>query len=210
MSEYWDGRFRAEGEIWGESPSLTAIHSLELFRRNNVKRILIPGSGYGRNSRFFSISGFDTTGVEISKLACKMAQKFDPLSRFYNASVLDMSFDNDKYDAVYCFNPLHLFLEKDRNMLVQQCVDRLKDNGLMYFTVFSEEDAAFGKGKEVEKNTFESKPGRPAHYFTKDDLREHFKHLEIIETGITEDPEDHGQGPHIHILRYIFVRAKQQ
>ena len=76
----------------------------------------------------------------------------------------------------------------------------------MFFTVFSEKEESYGKGKQIEKNTFESKPGRPVHYFDEDDLKAHFKKMEILETGIMEDPEDHGEGPHTHLLRYIYVR----
>ena len=208
MNEYWDKRYRAEGRIWGDLPSRTAEYALELFRKYKAKKILIPGSGYGRNSRLFSTSGFEVTGIEISPLACKMARKFDSLSRFILASVLDMSFLTEKYDAIYCFNVLHLFRERDRKLFIRQCIDRMKNNGLMFFTVFSEKEKSYGKGKEVEKNTYESKPGRPVHYFTDEDLREHFINLEIVETGIAEDPEDHGDGPHTHILRYICVKAK--
>jgi len=207
MNEYWDKRYQSEGKIWGDLPSRTAGHALELFRRNQVNKILVPGSGYGRNTRLFSTSGFNVTGIEISSTACTMARKFDPLSRFYNASALDMSFHADIYDAIYCFNVLHLFREEERKLFIQQCIDRVKNNGLMFFTVFSEKEESYGKGREVEKNTFESKPGRPAHYFTDDDLQEHFKSKEIRETGIMEDPEDHGEGPHTHLLRYICVRV---
>ena len=77
----------------------------------------------------------------------------------------------------------------------------------MFFTVFSDKEADFGKGNEVEKNTFESRPGRPAHYFTEDDLKLHFANYEIVETGLMEDPEDHGGKPHTHALRYICVRV---
>jgi len=207
MNEYWDKRYQSEGRIWGDLPSRTAEHALELFRQNKVNKILVPGSGYGRNTRLFSTSGFEVTGIEISSTACKMARKFDPLSRFYNASALDMSFNADIYDAIYCFNVLHLFREEERKLFIQQCVDRVKNNGLMFFTVFSEKEESYGKGREVERNTFESKPGRPAHYFTDKDLRAHFKNMEIVETGIMEDPEDHGEGSHTHILRYIYLRA---
>jgi len=148
MSEYWDERFQAEGKIWSELPSPTAGHALELFRRNNAKKILVPGSGYGRNSRLFSTSGFETTGIEISRLACEVARVLDPLSRVYNASVLDMSFDTDKYDAVYCFNVLHLFPERERRLFIQQCVDKVKTTGLMYFTVFSEKRQLMAKAEK--------------------------------------------------------------
>jgi SAM-dependent methyltransferase len=207
MNDYWDSRFQAEGRIWGEVPSRTAEYALGLFRRNKVRKILVPGSGYGRNTKVFSTSGFDVTGIEISAVAHELAQTFDPLSRFYNASVLDMSFDKDSYDAIYCFNVLHLLREEERNLFVQQCIDKVKNNGVMFFTVFSEQEDSYGRGKEVEKNTFESRPGRPAHYFDEDDLREQFKSTELLETGIIDEPEEHGGQPHIHILRYIYMRV---
>jgi SAM-dependent methyltransferase len=206
MNEYWDKRYQAEGKIWGEKPSRTAEYALELFRKNKVKKVLVPGSGYGRNTRLFSSSGFDVTGIEISSLAYKMVREFDTLSQFYNASVLDMSFLSEKFDAIYCFNVLHLFCEEERKLFIRQCIDKVKNNGLMFFTAFSEREESYGKGREVEINTFESKPGRPVHYFIDEDLREQFKKLEIMETGIMEDSEDHGEGPHTHILRYIYLR----
>ncbi len=207
MKDYWNKRFQAEGKIWGESPSRTAYHALGLFQKNDVNRLLVPGSGYGRNSRLFSGSGFDVTGIEISAAAVDIARNFDPLSRFYRTSVLDMSFDTDTYDAIYCFNVLHLFMEKERRVFIRQCTGKVRENGIMYFTVFSEKESSYGKGAEVENNTFESKPGRPVHYFTDNDIKAHFRNNEIIETGLVEDPENHGEeGPHTHLLRYICVR----
>jgi SAM-dependent methyltransferase len=210
MNEYWENRFRTEGKVWGDTPSRTAVHALDIFQKNKVSKILVPGAGYGRNTKLFSTAGFAVTGVEISARACEIAGEFDKLTKFYQASVLDMSCLTEKFDAVYCFNTLHLFLEKDRKVLVRQCTERLKNDGIMYFTTFSEKEESYGKGREVEKNTYESKSGRPAHYFSDADLRGHFTGTEILETGIAEDPEDHGEGPHTHILRYIYARVKNR
>jgi hypothetical protein len=101
---------------------------------------------------------------------------------------------------------LHLFRQYDRRLFIRQCTSRIKKQGLMFFTVFSENEPTYGQGKKTENNTFESKPGRPAHYFDEDDLKAHFKKFNILETGLVEDPEDHGGGPHTHLLRYICVR----
>jgi 2-polyprenyl-3-methyl-5-hydroxy-6-metoxy-1,4-benzoquinol methylase len=202
---YWDQRYNAEGKIWGEKPSFTTLRALEIFQKAKVKTILVPGSGYGRHTTFFSKAGFRVTGIEISSVAVELARKFDPFSHFYNASVLEMSEEYGQFDAIYCFNVLHLFLEKERISFIQGCAERLNKNGLMYFTVFSEKEADFGKGATVEENTFETRPGRPAHYFTEDDLRRHFASYQIKDTGLMEDPEDHGGKPHTHILRYICV-----
>ena len=206
IKAYWDKRFRDEGYVWGDSPSQTAGYALEIFRQNGLKKILVPGSGYGRNTKLFSTSGFDATGIEISEVACELAKEYDPQTKHYNGSVLDMSFDKNRYDAIYCHNVLHFLPEKDWKLCLRECAAKLKDNGLMFFTVFSDRDPSFSKGREVAKNTFESRPGRPVHYFTEDTLRELFKDYETLESGITEDPEDHSGGPHTHILLYILVR----
>jgi len=75
-----------------------------------------------------------------------------------------------------------------------------------YFLLFSELESSYGSGEEVEPDTFESKPGKPVHYFTEEDLRAHFKETRIIETGLLEDRKNHGNGPHTHMLRYIFCQ----
>jgi cyclopropane fatty-acyl-phospholipid synthase-like methyltransferase len=120
-----------------------------------------------------------------------------------------MSFEHNKYDAIYCFNVLHLFRENERKTFLNSCEEKINDDGLMFFTVFSEREENFGKGMEVEKNTFESRPGRPAHYFTEDDFRLHFAEYFINEIGIVKDHEDHGGKPHVHILRYICVGLRR-
>ncbi len=206
MAQYWNGRFAKEGDIWGDLPSSTAAYALNFFRHEPVKRILVPGAGYGRNSRLLSAAGFDVTGIEISEEAFRLARRFDPKTRFYLASVMDIPVEDTLYDAVYCFNVLHLFRRPERDLLVAKCYNALVANGLAFFAVFSDTEESFGTGAEVEPNTFESKPGRPVHYFTDEDLVDHFKAFTLIETGLQEDPENHGGKPHVHLLRYIIAR----
>ena len=207
---YWDERFQDEGQIWGSLPSQTAEYALKIFLRENVKDVFVPGSGYGRNTKLFSTSGLNVTGAEISSVACQLAEEFDPLTKHFNNSVLDMRLDNNKHDAIYCYNVLHLFRRKERRLFLKKCNNIVNDNGLIFFTVFSEQDPSFGKGAEVEKNTFESRPDRPVHYYTEDNLLDEFKDFETLETGIFEDPEDHGEGPHTHMLWYILARKLPQ
>ncbi|MFW9822167.1 MAG: class I SAM-dependent methyltransferase [Candidatus Thorarchaeota archaeon] len=202
---FWNNRFSKEGKIWGDDPSQSALYCLELFKGYNIKKILIPGSGYGRHTKFFSNNGYQVVGIEISESAIEIAKKFDPSSKFINKSVLDMEDYMGTYDAIFCFNVFHLFLSKDRLKFLKKCFNAMKPNGYLFFTVFSENESSFGKGNELEKNTFESKIGRPTHYFTEDDLNEHFKDFNIIEMGIIEEQENHGvRGKHTHLLRYLY------
>lgn len=208
MRDYWDERFRREGKIWGETASRTAEKATGMFRRHGVKEVLVPGSGYGRNTRYFTREGFQVTGVEVSGVAYALALQFDPDTRSCNASFLDWEPDA-AYDAVYCFNTLHLFRQAERRRFIEKCRGCLKPGGLLYFTVFSEKEDSYGKGASPEPDTFESKPGRPVHYFTHDDLCAHFNGTELLDTGLTTDEEDHGEGPHTHVLRFICAREER-
>lgn len=211
MKEYWESRYISEGKIWGEIPSKTAEYAVILFQKFNIKKILVPGSGYGRNTNLFSKNGFDVVGIEISDTAINIAKVHDPLTKFLNISIFDNNiFDKllkeVPFDAIYCYNTLHLFPKKERQKLLRICYDQLKENGFIFFVVMSECDFSYGKGRETEKNTYESKAGRPVHYFSEKDLVKHFKGFSIIEIGVFEEKESHGeQGPHIHHLRYIFA-----
>jgi SAM-dependent methyltransferase len=118
-----------------------------------------------------------------------------------------MPFDDSVYDGIYCFSVLHLFRKNDRAAFLGRCRDQLKDGGVLFFTVFSDKDPGFGTGRMVEENTFESKPGREVHYYSREDLVSEFRGFEIIRTGIVEEPEDHGnEGRHVHLLRSVYAR----
>ncbi|MDD1715594.1 MAG: class I SAM-dependent methyltransferase, partial [Methanolinea sp.] len=170
MNTFWDDRFLQEGRIWGESPSKTARLACDLFRRDGVRSVLVPGCGYGRNAVYFHKNGFDVTGIEMSREALRLAEKDNPGITYHHGSVLDMPFGDRRYDAVYCFNVLHLFQKKDREIFVERCLDQLAEGGVMFFAVFSDQESSFGKGRRVEENTFERKPGRTVHYFSEADL----------------------------------------
>ena len=207
MQKYWNDRFANEGRIWGCTPSSTAFHALDFFQTQKTKTLLVPGSGYGRNSKLFSHAGFDVTGIEISNDAVALARQYDPKSTFFCASFLEMPLEKCSFDAIYCFNVLHLFRQNDRHLFVEKCFQVLKNPGFAFFAVFSDTEKSFGKGEQVEENTFESKPGRPVHYFTAQDLKDHFCKFTLLETDIAEDLENHGEeGPHAHLVRYIIVK----
>ncbi len=208
MEQYWNSRFLAEGKVWGDSPSKTAVYAADLFRDTLVRTMLVPGAGYGRNTAFFAASGFRVSGIEISSEALRLAEAHDPMTRFFKGSVLDMPFSDDVYDAIYCFNVLHLFPGPERRRFMRKCADQLRPGGMAFFAVFSEKEPTFGKGRCTEPNTFESKPGRPVHYFTHEDLVAHFEGFSVLETGLMEDAETHGdEGSHVHVVRYIAAIA---
>jgi 2-polyprenyl-3-methyl-5-hydroxy-6-metoxy-1,4-benzoquinol methylase len=203
---YWDTQFTKHHFIWGETPSKSAEIALSLFCAHRVHKILIPGSGYGRNSKLFSTAGFEVTGIEISEEACTLAQEFDPATNVYPGSFLDDNVAQDSYEGIYCFNVLQLFLKADRIRFVHKSAQMLTPNGFLFFTGISDQDKSFGQGQEIEKSTFAVSPEKILHFFTLDDLREHFDGFEILETGSVEDQVTHTlYGSKSYQIRYIFA-----
>lgn len=204
---YWDEQFEDNGCIWGNQPSVATDIAISLFKDNNAQSVLIPGAGYGRNSKAFTSDGFDVTGIEISSSACQLAEGYDPAMTLLNCSLFDAPLPAEEFDAVFCFDVLHLFLEEERRRFIAKCADLVKPNGLMFFTVLSENDDYFGSGGEVEPATFEVKPGKYIHFFTAGDLRDSFQKYSIIQEGQFIDSVKHAKhGLKEYQVRYICVR----
>lgn len=204
--DYWNTQFSKYNHIWGETPSKSAEIALSLFRKHKINKILVPGSGYGRNSKLFSTSGFDVTGIEISEEACALARAYDPATKVHKGSFLEDDSVHGPYQGIYCFNVLQLFLKPDRARFVRKSAQRLSPQGLMFFTGISDQDASFGQGEEVEADTFAVQPDKTLHFFTLDDLKSHFEELEILEVGDLEDQVSHTRyGVKRYQIRYILV-----
>ncbi|MDD7886754.1 hypothetical protein [Flavivirga sp. 57AJ16] len=75
MAEFWETSFRDRQEMWGWEPADSAIETVELFKKNGLNKILIPGFGYGRNAKAFIDNGFKVAGIEISKTAIDIAKE---------------------------------------------------------------------------------------------------------------------------------------
>lgn len=204
---YWNKQFSDDGLIWGDQPSIATEIALSLFKDDKVKKLLIPGVGYGRNSKPFTSKGFTVTGIEISPTACKLAKKYDPLLNLVEGSIFDVELSTEKYDAIFCFDVLHLFLKEERTKFIKKCEKKLNPNGFMFFTVLSENDDYFGTGNEVETNTFKVKQNKLIHFFTQADLAESFKDFIKIQEGEFTDTVDHtSHGQKSYKVRYIYVR----
>ncbi|WP_019911876.1 class I SAM-dependent methyltransferase [Paenibacillus sp. HW567] len=207
MSEYWSDRFAREGMIWGDQPSPTALRAREWFVEQGVQSVLVPGAGYGRNTKVFS-SDFVTYGIELSGAALELAAEWDSKTQFTEGSALERQLDF-RVDAVYCYDVLHLFLAEERRSLITASLEQLRPGGLLYFTSFSDEDPNNGCGRQLEQGTYEYKEGKYAHFFSDADLRTHFAGTEIIGTEVWEETLHSLQGEsHKYILREIRARKK--
>jgi 2-polyprenyl-3-methyl-5-hydroxy-6-metoxy-1,4-benzoquinol methylase len=180
MKEFWNKRFMEKQCIWGNEPSNIAILCEKLFKENNVKDILIMGVGYGRNGKYFIENGYNVDGIEISEEAINIGKQFAPKINFINGSVLDMSL-NKKYDAIFCYDIMQLFRKNERKMIAKNCIKHCKDNGIIMLSCLSINDVLFGKGNEIEENTFEIREGLTVHFSNEKEMKNMDEELSVVE-----------------------------
>lgn len=193
MDDYWNKRFAREGMIWGTEPSPTARMAKEWFTERGCKSVLVPGGGYGRNTKAFS-GVMDTDAVEASPQAAALGREWDSRTRFIEGSVLQMPEGVRTYDGIYAYGLLHLFTEDDRLLLVRNLMGLLNPGGTLVTVCFSDEDGDYGQGTEIEPGTYEVKPGKIVHFFSDEDFREHFRELNVRETFSVEEELRYAEG----------------
>lgn len=182
MAEFWETNFSEKREMWGLEPANSALLTKDLFVENSVKKVLIPGVGYGRNAQVFRENGMDVTGIEISKTAIELAQKhYGNEMAIYHGSVTDMPFDSNQYDGIYCHALIHLLDEQQRKKLIQDCFSQLADNGYMVFTAISKKAHTYGTGTYISKDRYEIFKGVQMFFYDEESIQAEFGEAGLFE-----------------------------
>ncbi|KJD36160.1 methyltransferase [Tamlana sedimentorum] len=189
MAEFWESIFKNNDKMWGETPTDNAKHVLNILEKHNVKSLLIPGFGYGRNAKIFYDKGINVTGIEISKTAIKRARKyFENTTIIHHGSVTNMPFDSILYDAIYCYSLIHLLNEADRLKLIKDCYTQLKPSGIMIFVALSINDKRFGLGEKICENTYFSPNGLNLYFYNEDSVKEEFGRYNLLTAKEINEP----------------------
>ncbi len=181
MNDFWEKSFQKNRKMWGEAPSESAVIVANDFMQQGYKEILIPGCGYGRNAKPFVDLNMNVTGIEISQTAIDIASKVVP-DRFniFKANVMDMPFDEKKYEGIFCYSLLHLLGLEERLNLINKCYSQLTTGGTMIFVTLSINDYQYGKGKEISKNRFLSRNNVELYFHNATTIDEEFSEFGLI------------------------------
>ena len=189
MTDFWESNFIEKQTMWGFEPADSAIMVKDIFVKNNIKDILIPGIGYGRNAKIFLKSGISVTGIEISKTAIELARKQNQLDiSIHYGSVVDMPFDNKLYDGIFCYALIHLLNNRERIKFIRDCYHQLKPDGYMIFSTISKKDSLYAKGKLVSKNRFEVMKGAKLFFYDSDSIESEFKEYGLMDYSDIDEP----------------------
>lgn len=211
MTEFWESNFRDKQEMWGLDAADSATTALTLFKEKGLHKILVPGFGYGRNAQIFMDNGLNVTGIEISETAIDIAKKhFGDDIRVYHGSVGAMPFDEELYDGIFCYALIHLLSAKERFKLIADCYNQLKPNGYMIFVAISKVDSRYGQGKEISKDTFETKHGVNLFFYDSDSITQEFGHFGLIEATEIQEPVKNIGNNHTQKFCQIICKKEAQ
>jgi len=152
----------------------------ELAREWKPGLLLDVGCGIGTWMIPFIKNNFECVGIDISpkliEFGKKFAKKHKTELKLKTANMLELPFDNEKFDYVISVAALHhLDNNKKRLKALSEMKRVLKPNGKIFIAVWNKEQRRFsGAGKDVyvpwkhEGKTYE----RYYHLFSKDELKE--------------------------------------
>lgn len=182
MTEFWEESFADKQEMWGLEAAASAVLANKLFLEKSIKKVLIPGIGYGRNAQPFVDSGMQVTGIEISKTAIELSQKhYGTDMTIYHGSVTDMPFDDEEYDGIFCYGLIHLLDQSERAKLISDCYNQLAENGYMVFTAITKNAQTYGKGTYLSKDRFEMFGGVKMFFYDKETIKKEFEDSELVD-----------------------------
>jgi SAM-dependent methyltransferase len=217
---YWDGRYRADGAIWGETPSELAAVAIDRLRalgpRVSDLRLLDLGCGYGRDAvALWRALGLAVVGVDGAARALAMARAALPAAARIDYRCLGLAevgaadVGLARFDVVYCSNVYQLLEPAARAVLCAAVRDRLAPGGLLFLSTLSARDPQHaGKGRAV--------PGEPGsfveqtylHLCEREELAGDFGFLELERLDEIAYLEQRPVGaPHDHVSWVVIGRA---
>lgn len=174
----WDEIYKTQGEVQRDILP-TAAMAAELFSAENVKTVLDLGCGMGRHTVYFASLGFAVTATDISEKGVETTRaKAEEMGLKIKTLCHDMRkipFPDSTFGAVFCiWTSGHGFYE-DMVHHAREMLRVVKDGGYIFVDYVSKKDVLYGRGRELEKDTFvDNTPGEediPHHYTDEEEIR---------------------------------------
>ena len=161
VSGIWDKVYSSDWAFFGENPSDFAQMCYEDFNKYHVKKLLELGWRQGRDTIFFASNGLDVHAIDSSKIAVEnVYQKIREKNIFLNLKHFEarraLPFSNRYFDAIYSHMFYNVsFTDEELKSLFKESIRVLRNNGLLYFSVRSDNDVLYNKGEKIDSNIYE-------------------------------------------------------
>lgn len=208
MSDFWEKSFVEKQAMWGFQPSNIAIIVADFFTENNIKDILIPGIGYGRNVKPFIDNNIEVTGIEISQTAINISRQNGIDNKIFHGSVSNMPFENKLYDGVVSFALIHLLNEDERKKFINDCYNHLKPGGYMIFTAVSEKAPMYANGTKLAENYYETTYGVNLFFYNSKSIEKEFGNYGLVD--FVEIDEIYKENPNKSSVNFLIIKCRKE
>jgi len=182
----WD-QILLRKEYHPESPDGIVVDLISILARKRAERVLDLGCGAGRHTMYLAESGFKTYGADISDTGLRLTKRRLE-SRKMEAEIIkcdmkSMPYIQSCFDAVVCVQTIYHQKLKGIQETVSEIHRILKKGGLLLANFHSRRSSKYGKGIEVEENTFMQENGPEKgvlhHFFDENELRALLGHFRV-------------------------------
>jgi len=182
----WD-QILLRREYHPESPDRIVVDLISILARRRAQSVLDLGCGAGRHVMYLAESGFKTHGADLSDRGLKLTKK-RLKSRKIDAEIIKCDMNSLPYiqscfDAVVCVQTIYHQTLKGIQKTVSEIHRILKKGGLLLANFHSKRSSKYGKGIEVEENTFMQENGPEKgvlhHFFDENELRALLGHFRV-------------------------------
>ena len=195
----WDYIFSERGKVFTE-PHTDMEKIGDLFKENQVQKILDIGCGTGRHLIFLSKMGFEMYGFDASPNGISIAKQWLKEENLraeikYHKMEETFPYPSNTFDAIISINVIHHNRMKDILRTVGEIERILKKGGLIFITFpkLGETWKNNGYLQEVEKGTYLPQRGKEKgllhHFFTLEEIQDVFKSFDLTE--VYDDGKNH-------------------
>lgn len=154
-------------------PNLIQL-TVKVLTQHGAYSIVHPACGDGNLSAKLAEAGFDVTGFDfaaISSRARRIARNMQRRLVHFLADDPGLPSRNiGSFDGLVAPHVLSQMLSSQRQRFLRNLIRLLRQGGVGVFTAVSAQDDRYGRGQEIEPDTFEIAPGQVVHFFTDEGL----------------------------------------
>ena len=167
---------------WLKKPVPFVVETLHAFKNHKFRDVLDLGCGVGRHCVHLAENGFEVVGLDVSVSALRTAKEWIREKKVTNVNLLrgsmtDLPLGDNCFDVVISVSVVRHAMKDHIKKATDEIHRVLRENGLFLTNLVSVEDYRYGKGKEVEADTFtvledfeDSRFEELHHFFTREEV----------------------------------------
>lgn len=180
QKKYFEQAYRTGTDIWTHEPKdHRGVNLLKNLKPDSL--VLDLGCGRGIWSVYLAKAGMRVAGVDYSKTAVEgararaKAEGLEDKARFYEKDILELTFQEAKYDAVIDFGLLQHLDSGDWEKYTVLLQNALKENGLYSLEAISKDTTDFfGYNPKKSETSAMDIHGQSFYFFTDEEIHRIF------------------------------------